>query len=168
MMVALATSAADALADEASPASMTTTTQAAIEPVQLAPPPNRSPETTTLHQKILPNRPLLAVGGIVFAGAYVPTVALAAADKKDRSLYIPVAGPWLALVDQPADVGTTETVLTVCSGIVQGVGVITAAASLFIPEKIPAATIRAAGVQLNITPTSYGRGSAGVGATGTF
>ena len=41
-------------------------------------------------------------------------------------------------------------------------------ASIFIPEKTAAVTIQAKNVKMNLTPTSYGRGSAGFGAVGTF
>jgi hypothetical protein len=41
-----------------------------------------------------------------------------------------------------------------------------AVASIFVPEKIPAATIQAGNVKMNMTAASFGRGSAGIGAIG--
>jgi hypothetical protein len=40
--------------------------------------------------------------------------------------------------------------------------------SLFIPERVPAATILAGNTTVHIAPTSFGVASAGVGAGGTF
>jgi hypothetical protein len=128
----------------------------------------QSKDTVTLYQSYRPNKPWLYTGGILFLGSYVPTAALTAANDLDRSMYIPVVGPWLHLADQPADASTTDTVLIAGSGILQGVGVLMMTASLFIPERVPAATIQAGNVKINLTPTTLGRNSAGVGAVGTF
>jgi hypothetical protein len=125
-------------------------------------------DTVTLYQSYRPNKPWLYTGGILFLGTYVPTAALTAANDLDRSMYIPVVGPWLHLADQPADASTTDTVLIAGSGVLQGVGVLMMTASLFIPERVPAATIQAGNVKINLTPTTLGRSSAGVGAVGTF
>jgi hypothetical protein len=81
-------------------------------------------------------------------------------------MYLPVVGPWLHLADIEED--TTDSLLIAGSGVLQGVGAGMFLASLFIPEKVPAATITAGNVKMNVTPTSYGRGSGGLAAVGTF
>ena len=124
----------------------------------------------TLNQSFRPNRPLLYTGGLIFLGTYVTTAVLTAMNVEDgngdKTMYLPVVGPWLHLAD--IDEGSTDTALIVGSGILQGAGALLAISSLFISEKMPAATIQAKGVKVNLTATTFGRGSAGVGAVGQF
>jgi hypothetical protein len=149
------------------PASTTTTTSAVTAPDPASTGP-REKETVTLYQKFRPNRPWLYTGGALFLGSYVTTAVFTAVNDLDRTMFIPVVGPWLHLADQGSSESTTDTLLTAGSGVIQGAGVIMATASLFIPEKIPAATIQAGNTKINFTPTSYGRGSAGLGVVGRF
>lgn len=137
----------------------------------LAPPPALPPgerDTVTLYQRYRPNRALLYTGGAMFVGSYATTAAINATEDVDRTLFIPVVGPWLHLADRADDASTTGTVLILGSGIVQGAGALLTAASFFIPERVPAATIQAGNVKMNLTPAAYGRGSAGLSAVGTF
>lgn len=149
----------------------TTVTQADITPMPATSTQPRERETITLKQSFRPNRPLLYTGGALFLGSYVTTVALTAAkvddpnDKGDRTMYIPVVGPWLHLADIK-ETGT-DLALTIGSGVLQGAGIGLAAASLFVPEKVPAATIQAGNVKMNVLPTTYASGG-GVGAVGQF
>jgi hypothetical protein len=154
------------------PVTGTTTTTAAdanesVTPI--APPADPSAkETVTLYQKNRPSKALLMTGGLIFAGTYATSVAIVAAntESNDKSMYIPVVGPWLALKD--ADYSTSKTLLYGASGVLQGAGIGLAIASFFIPEKTAAVTIQAKNVKMNVLPTSYGVGSAGLGAVGTF
>lgn len=130
--------------------------------------PTEERDTVTLSQSYRPNRPLLITGGAIFVGTYATTAAIAAAEDRNKDLYLPVVGPWLHLADLPDDTDTLETVLTAGSGVLQGVGVLMTAASFFIPEKVPAATIQAGNFKMNVAPTAFGRASGGIGATGTF
>ena len=179
-IAALAVTSAKAQADDpgkgaqqvqgAAPVATTTTTaatSAAADP-SIAAAPSRERDTVTLYQSVRPNRPWLVTGGAILVGSYATTAVLNATENVDKDLYIPVVGPWIHLADAPADESAGRTALIVGSGIVQGVGVLMTAASFFIPEKIAAARIQAGDVKLNITPTAYGRGGAGVGAVGTF
>ena len=152
-------------------ASTTTTTAAdatAAGPAPMAPPTR---ETVTLRQSYRPNRPLLYTGSTMLLGSYAATAAVTATQNirdanGDQSLYIPVAGPWIHLANTSHN--TRDTLLIAGSGVAQGAGLILGALSLFVPEHVPAATIQAGGVKMNITATSYGRGSAGIGAVGQF
>ena len=161
-----------------SPTATTTVTagefpeEGAATPVPSAavPPPA---ESITVNQSVRPNKPLLYSGAILFLGAYVPTVAITAANINnpiaDKSNYIPVVGPWLHIADaNGAPAG--NTVLITASGIVQGLGVGLMALGLVIPQKVPATTITAGNgnVKVDIAPTTYGKSGAGVGAHGTF
>lgn len=156
----------------------TTTAAAAATPTiggavdsPLAPQPVLEPEqrdTVTIHQQYRPNRPLLYTGGAMLVGSYATTAAINATEDVDRTLFIPVVGPWLHLADRADDASTTGTVLILGSGILQGAGALLTAASFFIPERVPAATIQAGNVKMNVTPAAYGRGTAGLAAVGTF
>lgn len=158
----------------APPAPPTSTTRitsadATAAPMPMAPPPTR--ETITLRQSYRPNRPLLYTGSTMLITSYAATAAVTATRNVrdangDQSLYIPVAGPWLHLANTSHNL--RDTILIAGSGVAQGAGVLIGALSLLVPEHVPAATIQAGGVKMNITATSYGRGSAGIGAVGQF
>lgn len=152
------------------PVATTTITQADITPV---PPPTTSPrerDTVTLRQTFHPNRPLLFTGGAIFLGSYITTAALTATKVEngagDRTMYIPAVGPWLHLADSK-ETGR-DLALTVGSGVLQGAGLGLALASLFIPEKVDAATIQAGNVKGHVMPTAMGNNGGGLGAVGTF
>jgi hypothetical protein len=105
---------------------------------------------------------VLITGASIFAGSYLTTVIATAANdsQPDRSLYIPVVGPWLHLADRDGTEGKTgQTLLIGASGVVQGVGVGLMVASLFIPEKKAVATISLGSVKMAVGPG---------GAAGTF
>lgn len=154
---------------------VTSADQSSVTPSgTLTPPPTR--ETTTLYQSVRPNKAYLYTGGGLFLGSYATTATLtgiAANEDRpnvDRNLYIPVIGPWLHVVndDKTSGNSTTDTILVAGSGILQGAGVAMIIASFFIPEKVPAATIQAGNVKINVTPMSMGRAGSGIGAVGTF
>lgn len=137
-------------------------------PIEMTP-VHREPETITAHQKITPNRPLLYSGLGTLAGSYVATAAMTAArvfNNPDKTMYIPVVGPWLHLKDVPE--GARDKILIAGSGVAQAAGLGLTIASLFVPQSIPAATINAAGVKMNVTPAAFGVGSAGALAIGQF
>lgn len=115
-----------------------------------------------LKENRRPNRPLLITGGAIFAGTYTTTaIAVAANDSgPDRSLYIPVVGPWLHLADRDGTEGHTgETLLIGASGVLQGAGIAIMIASAIIPEKRSVGTISAGPVKMMVGPG---------GAVGTF
>ena len=164
----------DARADDApAPAAAPVAVSASTDSTPLPAMPTVRPtdhSDVTLYQSIHPNRPLLFTGGALFLGAYTTTAVLTATNTEngngDRTMYLPVVGPWLHLKDIKES--TTDTLLIGGSGLLQGVGVGMMIASLFIPEKIPAAVIEAHGVKMTMTATADGRGSGAVGAVGTF
>jgi len=165
------------------PTSTTTVTQADVA----ATTPSSTPmpqtaraqekDTVTLYQSVRPNKTYLYTGGLLFLGAYVPTAVLTGvnsdSDRTDKSLYIPAVGPWLTLADRNCTTctegqNTLDTVLIAGSGVIQGAGLLLMTASIFVPEKVPAATIQAGNVKMTPTATSVGRSSATFGVVGTF
>lgn len=155
-----------------SSSSTTIITSAEPPPPPVAPmTPLRNRETMVARQSIRPNRPLLLTGSLMFLGCYATTAGLTAAAsargmKADKDLYLPVVGPWMHLSSTYE--GTLSKAVIAGSGVIQGVGLAISVLSLIVPEKIPAATIDAKGVKINLTATSFGKGSAGVGAVGEF
>ena len=148
-------------------------TTATATPVPAAAPPPAERNTLTLYNSVRPNKAYLYTGGIMFLGSYATTATMTAVSDNpnaDKNLYIPVVGPWVHLTstDATATNSTTDTLLVAGSGVIQGVGAGLMVASLFVPEKVPAATIQAGNTKVHITPTSFGVGSAGLGAGGTF
>lgn len=158
-------------------AGTTTTTAAPIEdtttagPVAAAPP---SHDTVTVTRKLTPNRPLLITGALLLTGSYVTTAVIqqsSGRDVQDSNLLIPVAGPWMNLADRDCDGCNNETrnvALVIGSGVLQGVGAGMMIMSLFVPEKVEAATIQAGPVKLHLGPTQMGRTGMGAGAVGLF
>ncbi len=132
-----------------------------------------------------PNRVLLVGGGVLFVGAYIPSIIVAASSLHDgdKNLYIPVVGPWIDLGDRPkcgdgaGRVGCgTELIndsLLVLSGVAQAAGVVGIAMSVFVPEQRKVAIVTgkaspAKAFQIHFTPASLGRGAPGVAAVGTW
>lgn len=154
------------------PAQTTTTSAEAPPTPPVAPVPSlRERETLVARQSIRPNRPLLLAGLSTFVGTYATTAALTGATvvrggNVDRTLYLPLAGPWLHLATVPE--GMLDRFLIAGSGVLQGVGVALSVLSVFVPEKIPAATVEARGIKVNLTATSFGKGSSGLAAEGQF
>ena len=121
----------------------------------------RDPETYEVTDAW--NAPVFATGAIVFAGSYGASAVVAATSNHvgaDR-LYVPVAGPWLALndwgncpINQPrCDENTTEKVLLVADGVFQAAGVITMLTGLLSPSTH---TVHAQRTVVKVTPTHNG------------
>ena len=140
------------------------------------PPPPPTQETVVTTTSSGPNAAVVGTGLVLFGGTYLASVIVAAESSHsgDDHLYIPVVGPWLDLGDR--NCGTNDPscgneglnkAMLITDGILQGVGVVTAVAGLFIPEtKITAGATTVGTVK--VTPMELGRGGAGVGALGTF
>jgi hypothetical protein len=126
-------------------------------------------------------RLMLGVSGAVLLGLpYGASVQAAATSERegDRLLYVPVAGPWGALVARsvcmtPGCRGNiaSDTLPLVADGLAQAAGlalIVVAVSTPTTPESPPPATQReSARPTLHIAPASY-RGGAGLAAFGTF
>ena len=123
-------------------------------PVVIVNPPPPAPVTYTTEPQYETyrsswNAPLFTSGALVFLGSYGASVVVAATSENDTidrgndRLYVPVAGPWLALNDRPdcpieqesCDMETTKKVLLVADGILQAGGVVSMIAGLLSPSE---------------------------------
>ena len=130
-----------------------------------------------------PNRVLLHSGIWILGLSYVPAVIVAAESSRvgDKSLYIPVAGPWMDLASRsrcPANVYCSDTsnkVLIVIDGILQGIGALNIVGAFIFPETRTVAAsssergeTRASSLSLRVSPAQVGAHAYGLAAVGTF
>lgn len=125
-----------------------------------------------------PNHALLGTGAGLFIMSYVPTAFAAAMSDRDedRRLFIPIAGPWMAIdqrrCSRMSPCGPEEEfarAMTVTSGIVQGVSTLLVIGSLVIPETTRVLQLEGTAKKrsVGVIPVSY-TGGAGIGAVGRF
>jgi hypothetical protein len=127
------------------------------------------------------NWPLFHSGVWTFAGTYIPSLVVSQVSPHefDRSLAIPVAGPWIDLANrdcQGCDLETLNRVLLVGDGILQSVGVVKIIGSLFFWERrvTTVASVEPSHLPLGVTSLSFDIGRVGGGnnygpvARGTF
>lgn len=129
-----------------------------------------------------PNKRVLILSSAVLLGTYGTSAIVGAANDRDadRSLLIPVAGPWVDLARrdcdaQPCNNEGASVALLIASGVLQAVGVAGVIGSFFIPDDTSGrakATAVLAPVKphVNVTPISVGRNGSGlgIGAVATF
>jgi hypothetical protein len=111
------------------------------------------------------NAPVFASGALVFGGSYA-AAAIASSESNhpgaDR-LWVPVAGPWLALndwgncpIDNPScDQNTTDKVLLIADGVFQAAGLITMVDGVLAPSH-HRVIARTADKKVHVTPTGNG------------
>jgi hypothetical protein len=151
--------------------STTTVTAANATAAPMPPMTPPRPESITARQSYRPNRPLLYTGGSMLIASYAATAAVTFTrnlrdSSGDQPTYIPVVGPWMHLANSTHTM--LDKALIAGSGVAQGAGLVISALSFIVPEHVPAATIQVGDVKVNFTATSFGRGSAGIGAVGHF
>lgn len=119
------------------------------------------------------NRPMFTTGAILFLGSYGAALVVAgtseddAIDRGNDQLYIPIAGPWMALNDRPdcdalndCDNEEWKKGLLIADGVVQAVGAGTMIAGLLQPRETRVLTNPVASRSFRVTPTaSLGRGT---------
>ena len=142
--------------------------------------PSAVPAATERTTYRPPNVPILAAGLAMFVGSYGTSVVVAAANSNsaDNNLFIPIAGPWLDLQNRPACGGPGapscsmedgSRALLVVSGIFQGLGVLTIALGLVVPEKrhtvVSAKTEKPS---VHVFPAQVSRDGYGLAAAGAF
>jgi hypothetical protein len=104
--------------------------------VEVAPAPAPRTVTTqeTTSQATGPSWAMVGSGLTIFGLSYLPVVVVGAESglDADRALFVPLAGPWIDLVERPGcapgtscNVETTNKVLLVVDGLLQGVGALT-------------------------------------------
>ena len=154
------------------PAPVTTTTTNNPPPVVVvnpnAPPPQAGPtyvqpEGNEVYDDW--NAPVFATGALVFGGSYAAAAITSSESNHpgaDR-LWVPVAGPWLALndwgncpIENPScDQNTTDKVLLIADGVFQAAGLITMVDGVLAPSH-HRAVVRTADKKVHVTPTGNG------------
>jgi hypothetical protein len=127
-----------------------------------------------------PNMPMLITGGVLFAGAYIPSAFVAAysSNDDDKALWAPVVGPWIDIATRDcgascSNADTWNMIGLAASGVAQAGGLVLALASFAVPQKsgataaATAPTKQAAAPKIQVTPMSF-RAGAGIGAVGRF
>lgn len=118
-------------------------------------PPSEQPDRTELDPFA---QPLFLAGAVTFLTSYGLSFGVAATtlDRDNRGLYVPIAGPWLALsASRPCDgdCETADDVLLVLDGVAQAAGVAMMAKSL-IGDRARRAPAR--GARLLVTSRTVG------------
>jgi hypothetical protein len=125
-----------------------------------------------------PNRELLHSGVFALGVPYVASVIVAASSDRseDKSLYIPVAGPWMDFANRSGcghegepscDKETAYKVLLIGSGILQGIGALEIVGSFLFPET-RTTSIAKSDRRVFVTPYYVGAGSFGVSTFASF
>ena len=133
--------------------------------------PVAPPRDVITYQEKRPNAGLITGGAIMFGIPYASSVIVAASSNRegDKNLYIPLAGPWMDLANRGRCIGfscdneTSNKVLLVVDGILQGVGALQVVSGFIFPST--RTVTRTVGV--HVTPTG-GRSSVGLAAYGSF
>ncbi len=149
--------APEAPAEATEPAPQTTLTAADVGAAAPPRPPPR--ETITVRQTYRPNRPLLYTGGSMLISSYAITAGFTGLQNLrdangDQPTYIPVAGPWIHLAN--SNMSLFDQSLLAGSGVVQGAGVLIGVLSFIVPERVPAATVQAGGVNVHVAASPSG------------
>ncbi|HEY6176888.1 MAG TPA: hypothetical protein VIX73_20675 [Kofleriaceae bacterium] len=125
------------------------------------------------------NAPIFFTGALVFGASYGASVITAASSDDTRGnhrLYVPLAGPWLALSDRgPCDIAlsrcdneTTAKVLLIADGVFQAAGVLGMLDGIFQPSTHRVVTRRAKlDTKIHVTPSTV-HGDPGVAVFGRF
>jgi len=147
-------------------------------PQSSVPPPAPAPVTEVTTTRVVgPSMPLVASGVVIFGLAYVPAVAVGVTSglDADRTLVVPIAGPWINLTQRPGCSGdacngeNTNKVLLVTDGVFQAIGVLTTLGGFLMPVQ-EHRTVRSAEASptWQISPASFGAGTYGLKVFGTF
>lgn len=149
-----------------------------FSPAALADPPPPVVTEQTTSQAVGPSMPMVVSGIVIFGLSYVPAVAVGSSSglDADRTLLVPIAGPWIDLTQRPGCNGgsgcnteNTNKVLLVTDGVFQAIGVLTTLGG-FLTTAHERTTVQSAdsGLKVQVSPASFGDGSYGMKALGTF
>ncbi len=152
--------------------------------VNPAPPPPRmvlEPEYETVYDSY--NAAVFTTGALIFGASYGASVVAASTasdDNRERGfdrLYIPVAGPWLALNDRgdcpitssACDSETTTKVLLVADGVFQAAGILAMIDGILEPSshRVQVRNTKL-DTKVRVTPATIGKGGSGFAVFGRF
>jgi hypothetical protein len=144
----------------------------------IAPVPSYS-ETVT--EKSGPSTGLLVSGALTFGLTYGAGAVVAATSDRDADhhMFVPIAGPWMALFDRgdcggttgrSCDTETTYKVLIVADGVGQALGTIMVVDAFLNPatKTVSRTTASKDKPTLHLTPAAMGAGGYGMFAVGSF
>src|SRR5262249_9042189 len=138
-------------------------------------PPAPPQRYTVTWQEVRPNADLIG-GGIAMLGlTYGASIIVGAASDRqsDQFLYVPVAGPWMALANREPCYGpcrpgeTFNQVLLVADGLLQGAGVLQILGGFLFPEVRTVTRVAEVPKGVHIAP-QVGLHSVGISAYGAF
>lgn len=128
-----------------------------------------------------PNPAMLSSGLVTFGLMYGAAVIVASESSldSDHHMYVPIAGPWMALSGRggcgdgsgrTCDAQTTNEVLIIADGIGQALGVIMIVKAFINPDDRGGGRMATLDAKptLHLTPASMGAGAYGMVAFGTF
>jgi len=143
------------------------------------PPPVATVATdTTTSQATGPSMGMVWGGVGIFALSFVPVVVAGSSSGlgADRSLLVPLAGPWIDLMQRPGcspsascNGETTDKVLLIVDGVFQAIGALTVVGG-FLATSHETRTVRTADLRptLRFAPAQIGGGAYGMLALGRF
>lgn len=137
-----------------------------------------SAQSDTVTERGGPSRAMLFSGLGTFGISYGAAALVAATSDldADHRLYVPIAGPWMALsdrgpcgIDAPrtCDAATTNKVLIVTDGVFQALGALLVVEAFLNPETITTHRASAESPRLRLAPT-FGSNGYGLAAVGKF
>ncbi len=134
-------------------------------------------ERTTTSEATGPSMTMVRSGVLIFALSYVPALVVGTTSglDSDRTLFVPIAGPWIDLAQRPGcspatqcNTENTNKVLLATDGVFQAVGALTVVGGLLTTAH-ETTTVRSASAvaPLRLSPAQLGSGY-GVIAAGAF
>ena len=137
-----------------------------------------SAQSDTVTEKGGPSRAMLFSGIGTFGISYGAAAIVAGTSDldADHRMFVPIAGPWMALggrggcgagTPRTCDAATTDKVLIITDGVFQALGALLVVESFLNPETITTTRASAEPPTLHVAPT-FGANGYGLAAFGNF
>jgi hypothetical protein len=133
----------------------------------------------TTSQATGPSLWMVGSGLTIFAFAYIPSVVVGATSglAADRTLFVPIAGPWIDLTQRPGcspastcNAENSAKVMLVVDGVFQAIGVLTVLGGFLNTAHDTTTVQRSASLRptVRVSPAQMGTAGYGMVALGTF
>lgn len=137
-----------------------------------------SAQSDVVTEKGGPSRAMLFSGLGTFGISYGAAALVAATSDldSDHRMFVPIAGPWMALggrggcgagTPRTCDAATTDKVLIITDGVFQALGALLIVESFLNPETVTTTRASAEPPRIQVAPT-FGANGYGLAAFGTF
>lgn len=137
-----------------------------------------SAQSDTVTEKGGPSRAMLVSGLATFGISYGAAALVAGTSDldADHRMFVPIAGPWMALsgrgdcgvgTPRTCDAATTNKVLIITDGVFQGLGALLVVEAFLNPETVTTTRASAEPPRLQLAPT-FGSNGYGLSAFGNF